>query len=131
MCRIAQRHGKSFEPAFLIVRCKKNNEREEILDVISCEVLIAVRKSGLTTFHRYSFSFLLWTVERLLITFALGLQDRLTDHRINYSVNNLDGVMEGDGDSGLEDIISELRRNAEMGLIEDMLETVEKGDSSP
>jgi peptide chain release factor 1 len=66
-----------------------------------------------------------------LITLRWGLQDRLTDHRINYSVNNLDGVMEGDGDSGLEDIISELRRNTEMGLIEDMLETVEKGDSSP
>jgi hypothetical protein len=33
--------------------------------------------------------------------------------------------MEGDGDSGLEEIISELGRNFEMGLIEDMLENVE------
>jgi len=57
-------------------------------------------------------------------------QDRLTDHRINYSVNNLDGVMEGDGNSGLQEIISELRRNFEMGQIEDMIDSAEQGVSS-
>lgn len=63
-------------------------------------------------------------------SFDLLIQDRLTDHRINYSVNNLDGVMEGDGGSGLEEIISEVRRNFDMGQIEDMLESAEKGTSS-
>ncbi|KAF8312132.1 peptide chain release factor 1 [Clavulina sp. PMI_390] len=49
-------------------------------------------------------------------------QDRLTDHRINYSVNNLDGVMEGGDDSGLEEIISELQQNHSMAQIEEMLD---------
>ncbi|KAF9515360.1 hypothetical protein BS47DRAFT_1342070 [Hydnum rufescens UP504] len=45
-------------------------------------------------------------------------QDRLTDHRINYSVNNLAGILEGDG---LEDVINELQKAHEMSLIENLL----------
>ena len=45
-------------------------------------------------------------------------QDRLTDHRINYSVNNLAGILEGDG---LEDVINELQMDHEMSLIENLV----------
>lgn len=56
-------------------------------------------------------------------------QDRLTDHRINYSINNLDGVMEGDNNGGLEEIIAELKRNHSMAQIEEMLDKADSGRS--
>jgi protein subunit release factor A len=45
-------------------------------------------------------------------------QDRLTDHRINYSVNNLAGILEGDG---LEAVTSELQKEHEMSQIENLV----------
>lgn len=49
----------------------------------------------------------------------------MTDHRINYSINNLDGVMEGDNDGGLEDIMAKLKENHSMAQIEEILERAE------
>ncbi|KAF8326837.1 release factor, partial [Cantharellus anzutake] len=46
-------------------------------------------------------------------------QDRLTDHRIGHSLNNLPEVMEGER---LTELIAELKRNQEMAMIEDLLE---------
>jgi peptide chain release factor 1 len=48
-------------------------------------------------------------------------QDRVTDHRINVSVHNLPGVMEGD----LEGLISELQKNERSQKLADLMAQLE------
>ncbi len=43
-------------------------------------------------------------------------QDRITDHRINFNVHNLPGVMEGN----LDDLISELQKREQEKLLADL-----------
>ena len=47
------------------------------------------------------------------------LQGRVTDHRINLTINNLNAVLEGDG-LGL--IIDALKKHHSTALMEDLLE---------
>jgi len=45
-------------------------------------------------------------------------QDRLTDHRIGHSLNNLPDILEGEG---LEELIARLKEKHEMEILEDLL----------
>ena len=56
----------------------------------------------------------------LLTDFSLCSQGRVTDHRINLTINNLDAVLEGDG-LGL--ITDALKKNHDAAVMEDLLET--------
>jgi protein subunit release factor A len=52
-------------------------------------------------------------------TTADANQDRVTDHRIGFSVKNAQAVMEGDA---LEEILDKLKEQVEKEALEEMME---------
>jgi peptide chain release factor 1 len=111
-CRIERKLLLYSKHGCYIVNYKKIKLPTGMSVVVWSKVLIGVKKSEHTTSHRCIFTFNMHHIDYRLM---FQSQNRVTDHRIGMTINNIHAVLEG---GMLQEFLSGLRKNFEQAWLE-------------